>query len=144
MDDNQRDFERFYKGLETLEASLYPKTCNNCGKVFNTPESFLLDTVKVNNNGIKVAEEEDGSMIIEIFRNCTCGSTLLSNFGDRRDFSETGIQRRLKFNELLEFLQEKGVDLEQARSQLVSLANGDNVNIKIFSEANEQLVALKT
>ena len=123
---NSQEYEDFYKGLTALETSLYPKTCNNCGKVFATSKNFLLETQSVKNSGIKVFEEDDGTVIIEVFRNCICGSTLLSNFGDRRDLSEAGIARRKKFDELLEFLSEKGICYKQARNKLLSFIKGND------------------
>ncbi|MCK9987662.1 MAG: hypothetical protein AzoDbin1_04134, partial [Azoarcus sp.] len=42
----------------------------------------------------------DGQVIVELFRNCVCGSTLMDCFRDRRDTSEAGLRRRARFGEL--------------------------------------------
>lgn len=80
MNDQGLTFEAFYKSLKSKETTIYPKTCNNCGKIFNNSKDFFLKTKKLN-NGIKFSED-NGATVIEIFRNCSCGSTLLSNFFD--------------------------------------------------------------
>jgi hypothetical protein len=40
--------------------------------------------------GLKEGIDEDGASIVEVFRNCACGSTLLETFSDRRDQSPGG------------------------------------------------------
>jgi hypothetical protein len=53
---------------------------------------FLAATrqVRPDHTGLKEGIDEDGAAIVEVFRNCACGSTLLETFSDRRDQSPGG------------------------------------------------------
>ena len=123
------EFERHFQHLQSLESQYYPKVCNNCHRVYETPESFLLETCALHRNGIKSCEEEDGSVVIEVFRNCCCGSTLLGNFSNRRDMTDDGVERRKIFAELLGFLELQGVEKEKARQELRNLFSGKRVSL---------------
>jgi hypothetical protein len=133
-------YQHFFEGLKTLEASLYPKKCNCCGKIFHTPKEFLIDTQSITKNikysGLKMSYDDNGSTIIEAYRNCPCGSTLLSNFGDRRDMSEAGNKRRAQFEELLNFLTGQGLDRELARGELLTILRQSNGSISLSSNHN--------
>ncbi|MCG7870564.1 MAG: hypothetical protein N0C81_01335 [Candidatus Thiodiazotropha lotti] len=62
--------------------------------------------------------EEGDDPIVELYRNCSCGSTLMEFFSDRRDTSEIGLRRRHLFDELLAQLVEMGIASEEARNEL--------------------------
>ena len=120
-----------FKGLKALAKSSFPKKCRNCGRIFETAEVFLFETEAVgkSNSGLKEGEDDDGNKIIEIFRNCSCGSTLMDFFGDRRDMSEAGMERRERFKRLLAELCEKGLDYETARRELLKFMHGKRSEI---------------
>ena len=63
--------------------------------------------------------------LIELFRNCVCGSTLMDFFADRRDSSPSGLKRREVFGKMLSHLQTRGLDHETARLELLKLMRGD-------------------
>lgn len=116
-----------FHGLEELAQSAFPKQCANCGRRFETAEQFLKETEDLHQTktGIKQGEDDDGNKIVEVFRNCPCGSTLLELFNDRRDMSEAGIKRRKKFDELLTMLLEHDLEREVARAELIKLLRGE-------------------
>ncbi|MBU6953291.1 MULTISPECIES: oxidoreductase [unclassified Hahella] len=123
----EKEFYReLFKGLRAVAESAFPKRCNTCGRVYETAEQFLSETENIRNtrSGLKESEDDDGSMIVEVFRNCACGSTLMDVFNNRRDLSEAGLRRRKRFGDFLEFLVEQGIDRELARDELLKVARG--------------------
>lgn len=125
------EFDLFFSGLNALAASAFPKKCTCCGRVFENSEQFLRETEKIPTakSSLKAATEDDGSIIIEVFRNCPCGSTLMDEFSDRREMSEKGEKRRKKFQQMLDFLQGKGLAREVARPELLKLLRGEKSEV---------------
>lgn len=109
-----------FDDLVVLEHNSFPKKCETCGKVYDSPEDFTAQTEHINGkSGLKSTEGDEGETILELFRNCTCGSTLLDFFADRRDMSERGEHRRKSFDTVLNHLIEQGVEREVARTELI-------------------------
>ena len=83
------------KGLKPLPLK-FPRKCANCGRVYQTEAEFLEQTkgIKGGRSSLKEAEDDDGQVIVEVFRNCVCGSTMMDEFHSRRDNSPEGIKRR--------------------------------------------------
>ncbi len=123
----------FFEGLQALAASAFPKHCTCCGRVFATAAEFMRQTnsVRKNSSGLKQSFDDDSVAIVEAYRNCLCGSTLMDFFSDRRDISEAGFQRRELFDKLLPHLEGKGMRKAEARSHLLRLLRGrqDSVNM---------------
>lgn len=117
----------FLHGLRALAESAFPKQCPTCGLAFATAEEFLHATVQISNNrsGLKQSYDDDDRPIVELFRNCPCGSTLMDFFTDRRDQSEAGLRRRQRFGELVEFLEGQGVERNLARAELIKVLRGE-------------------
>ena len=109
MTQDETFYGHLFDGLRELAESSFPKKCASCGKVFESAKQFFLETQHINaaTTGLKQAQDDDGSQIVEAFRNCLCGSTLMEFFNDRRDISEAGNIRRKKFDYLLNLLQGK-------------------------------------
>lgn len=123
---NKETAEKLYKGLRALSELSFPKLCATCGKRYETVDEFVFQTEAIRkSSGLKEEEEEDGQIIVELFRNCICGSTLMDEFNNRRDFSSTGIGRREKFGEILERLTGSGISHETARNELLKVMRGD-------------------
>jgi hypothetical protein len=121
-----------YDGLQALANSAFPKKCNTCGRTFENTEEFVLETEKLrpSASGLKQSMDDDGSMIVELFRNCTCGSTLMDAFNDRRDLSSKGEKRRKRFAELQTFLvEEHNVDSGIARNELLKVMKGEHSEV---------------
>lgn len=117
-----------FKGLRALAESSFPKRCANCGRTFQTAEQFLSETrdISTSRSGLKEADDDKGNKIVEAFRNCPCGSSLMDFFSDRRDFSETGVRRRKEFGELLDFLEKQNVERSLARTELLKFMRGEH------------------
>lgn len=114
-----------FDGLRALSESTFPKNCTVCGKVYETVAEFVKDTEGLRrNSGLKSSLDDDDRSIVELFRNCACGSTLMSSFSDRRDISPAGLKRRVLFGQLLTMLTNKGVDAVRARSELLKFIQG--------------------
>lgn len=114
-------------GLKALAASAFPKRCANCGRIYPDEASYLHETLPVSaaSSGLKSSEDDDGSTIVELFRNCPCGSTLLDFFSDRRDDSAAGERRRARFGQLLTYLVESGLAPDEARRELRKVMRGE-------------------
>jgi len=119
------------EGLTILFGSSFPKTCANCGRVYQNAKQFLRKTEPLPrvHSGLKEAIEEDGTVIVEVFRNCICGSTLMDEFNNRRDFSERGGLRREKFARLVLQLVNQGLSQHVAREELIKLMKGNKSKI---------------
>jgi ribosomal protein S27AE len=139
MDDNESKSEdwvdTFYSDLQQLVDSTFPKTCSKCGKVYLNQREFLTETIPVKDinltdrSGLFSIDEDLGEATVGLFRNCTCGSTLMADFKDRRDHSKQGQERRNRFADLLNRLTEKGMSPADARHELLAVLNGSKSNL---------------
>jgi hypothetical protein len=125
MSDDSLD-QLIFNGLKALVEAAFPKHCRNYGRSFATAEEFLLQTQALRRDisGLKQSVDDDNVVIVEAYRNCLCGSTLMDLFSDRRDASGAGQHRRDLFNKLLPHLQEKGKTPQAARTYLLQLLRG--------------------
>ena len=116
----------FAASLRELAESAFPKNCRNCGRVYGTAQDFINEThpLRPDKSGLKQGYDEDETSIVELYRNCACGSTLMDFFSDRRDLSAAGERRRGHFEKLLPHLQQKGMDRNQARDYLLQILRG--------------------
>lgn len=120
----------WYSGLRPRGKSSFPKTCGNCGRVYETPDDFFTETgnIKFEDTGLRASSDEVGGVIVEAFRNCLCGSTLMDNFSNRRDTSPAGGERRARFDRMLNYLVEIGLNAETAYAELLKVARGGESN----------------
>lgn len=127
MGSDQDFFDEFFQGMRALAESSFPRKCANCGRTFATAEQFLSETRNITETrtGLKQAVDDDGSTIIEAFRNCPCGSTLMDFFSNRRDISEAGQRKRQSFTTLLDFLVANGLEHNVARTELLKVMHGE-------------------
>lgn len=130
-DKNQDFYDELFGGLKELAESSFPKKCANCGREYQNAEQFLRETESINNKitGLKASVDDDGIAIVEAFRNCPCGSTLMDFFSDRRDLSVAGLGRRKKFEEMMVFLTKNGLDKIVARNELLKVLRGERSEI---------------
>ncbi len=111
--------DSLFEHLTALENNSFPKKCETCGAVYKDVEDFTKKTEHIRGkSGFKSTEGDEGETILELFRNCVCGSTLLDFFSDRRDTSSNGEKRRESFNKVLEHLVKNGIEIEKARTEL--------------------------
>jgi hypothetical protein len=118
-------------GLKALAESSFPKRCANCGAVYQDVDDYVRRTAPVSTtrSGLKQSCDDDGHTIVELFRNCTCGSTLMDFFDNRRDRSEAGARRRQRFDELRDYLVSTGLDAGVVRTELLKLMRGESSTI---------------
>jgi hypothetical protein len=125
------DRQNFYSGLRELAESAFPKRCKNCGRVYASAAEFIAATqpVSTDKSGLKISHDDDGKVILELFRNCVCGSTLMDTFNDRRDLSESGARRRKRFAEIQAYVVRQGIAPETAREELRKVARGQTSEV---------------
>ncbi len=127
---NQTLINELYNGLQFMRASAFPKKCPSCGKVYETADDFVSQTKSLfGKSGLKQSIDDDDKSLVELFRNCVCGSTMMEEFRDRRDTSDLGLRRREKFGQLLELLKQSGVDANVGRQELLKVMRGENSEI---------------
>lgn len=127
----QENLDRYlFKDLKALSESSFPKKCSSCGKVYESSEQFVRKTADIaGRSGLKSSQNDGGDQIVELFRNCICGSTLMECFNDRRDPSKAGLKRRELFGRLMAMLEKKRVPADQARSELLKLIHGQQSQV---------------
>ncbi|TQV80022.1 oxidoreductase [Aliikangiella coralliicola] len=114
------DNNSLFDDLVALEKCSFPKKCATCGLVYLNVEDFVAKTEAINKKtGLKSSEGDEGETILELFRNCSCGSTLLDFFENRRDTSGRGKKRRKAFEKVLVHLVKNGMDRKLARQELL-------------------------
>lgn len=116
---NLKDFD----GLIALLDTAFPKTCRSCGYVYVSTEQFFSETRDMpgGRSSLKADYESEGQVLVEAFRNCRCGSTLMDEFACRRDTSAEGDRKRQVFDALLRLLQAEAGDPQTARRQILDL-----------------------
>lgn len=119
-----------FAGLTALAESSFPKRCNNCGRSYPDVASFIAQTRGIEgHSGLKAARGDAGESMVELYRNCVCGSTLLDFFNDRRDLTDEGATRRARFGELLLYLESRGISQHLARLELLKVLNGESSQV---------------
>lgn len=114
-----------FRGLKALSASSFPKRCTMCGQTYASVQEFIQKSESINGQtGLKKSQDDDDRDIVQLFRNCTCGSTLMDCFNDRRDTSRSGQKRRILFGQLMDMLTTKGLSAAVARKELIDLLRG--------------------
>ncbi len=116
--------EEFYRDLNTLVDTAFPKTCPMCRKVYQNSYDFLTQTTPVkdaklqDHSGLFSLEGAYNVAAIGVFRNCACGTTLMADFHDRRDGSQKGHERRERFSAMVQTLSGHGMNENQAKKEL--------------------------
>ena len=118
-------FDEFYRDLKAYYLDSFPKRCSTCGRIFATAERFIAETEAIRGgSGLKEGLDDLGQ-VVELFRNCPCGSTLMDIFADRRDDTEAGQARRRHFAELQALLVDQGLSSSEARRELRRFFQGE-------------------
>ena len=115
-----------FEGLKALAEAAFPKQCGGCGRTFDNAAQFLVETEALRQgvSGLKQSVDDDASTIVEVYRNCTCGSTLMDFFSNRRDSSEAGTHRRTLFEKVMTHLESKGMTRAEGRAYLLRTMQG--------------------
>ncbi len=123
--------ETFYHDLQTLVDTAFPKTCPKCGKVYIDKSAFLTETNPVRDlsledrSGLFSLENDRGAERVGLFRTCTCGTTLMADFQDRRDGTGAGQVQRGHFEKLMNMLIDKGMSARHSRQELLKVLHGN-------------------
>ncbi len=122
----EKDYE-LLKGLRALADTAFPRKCTYCGKVYENSEQFLMETngTASSNTGLVESIDDDENPIVEAYRNCSCGSTLMDFFGDRRSTSKEALKRRQQFGKMLDYLIDQGLEKDIARQELLKFIRGE-------------------
>jgi len=123
--------DAWFAGLKALSHDDFPKRCRNCGREFANEEDYFQQTqaIRPEASGLKGVVDPDDGPLVEVFRNCVCGSTLLVSCASRRDDTEAGHSRRRLFEELLGYLGRHGIERAQARTELLRVASGERSEV---------------
>ncbi len=122
--DNDID-KGLFRGLQEVSAGSFPKVCANCGRVYHDMAEFLANTVPAGTrSGLKAALDDDDRTVVELYRNCICGSTMMDFCQSRRDESAAGQRRREVFARTQAQLVARGMEPAVARAELLQLARG--------------------
>ena len=126
MDDPNRHLE-LYQGLKALSDASFPKKCASCGRQFGSLNAFIRETQSVSKgvSGLKRSLDGAKKSIVELYRNCPCGSTLMDCFDDRRDTTAWGTKHRALFGKLMRMLIVKGLASYRARRELHRILKGE-------------------
>lgn len=116
------------RGLKALVATSFPKICRCCGRRFKDVADYFAQTEAMPNGsaGLKQSQDDDGTIIVDLFRNCPCGSTLMDSFSNRRDATAVNAARRKRFGELLHYLVEQGLSADLARHEVQTILRGEH------------------
>ncbi|MGD8844034.1 MAG: hypothetical protein PVJ84_18740 [Desulfobacteraceae bacterium] len=116
-----------FKNLKALSDASFPKRCAMCGQEYASVKEYVEKTQDVSGqSGLKKGYDDDDKPIVELFRNCVCGSTLMDCFSDRRDVSDAGLKRRKLFGKLIDIMISKGVEAGLARQELLKVMQGEH------------------
>jgi hypothetical protein len=128
---NKSESAEIYKGLQALADSAFPRKCVSCGQLFETQEEFFTQTEKLwKSSGLKASTDDARNPVVELYRNCPCGSTLLELFSDRRDLTESGEERRTRFGRVMDILSSQfGLNRDEARFELLKIMRGQKSSI---------------
>jgi len=122
MDKEKQEELALFKGLVALSDSSFPKICASCDKIYESEQEFINETQRIRGlSGLKESEDDDGTPIVELFRNCHCGSTLLDFFQERRVYSN----KRDLFDDLVILLKKKGYEDSDAKNELRRVINDE-------------------
>jgi hypothetical protein len=122
------DFDpELIRGLRALAETTFPKRCRCCGRSFTDVADYVMQTEAMPNGrrSLKQSLDDDGKVIVDLFRNCPCGSTLMDSFGDRRDATTQGEARRQRFDELMKYLLAHEMPATTARLELLKVLRGE-------------------
>jgi phage FluMu protein Com len=121
--------EDLYSGLQALSKASFPKKCPTCNKIYETAEMYIKETeaLQTHNSGLSASYDPiDKQNIVELYRNCSCGSTLMDIFNDRRDLSPNGEKRRQIFQKTLDILIKSGLEKDEARQEILKIMKGES------------------
>lgn len=127
MQVKESEFADLYSDLKSMAETDFPKHCKTCGRVYPDMQAYVDHTehLRPGVSGLQQGLDEAYEPLVELYRNCACGSTLMNFFADRRDTSSAGLKRREQFQAVLEKLKRQGIEEEDAREALLRFMRGE-------------------
>ncbi len=114
------------RDLITIAKESFPKQCS-CGRSYANLDEFIAGTQSVEDGrGLFIDEDYASGSVVDLLRNCACGSTLMVAFETRRDHSPSGDKCRTIFGRLHEFFTGCGLDGKVVRNELLRTSQGEN------------------
>ena len=121
---------KLFDGLQAIANDQFPRSCQSCGRFYESPKQYIEDAEPPENtSGLQASKDDHGQPILQLFRNCPCGSTLLEFFKERRDLSPPGQRRRDRFGELMKVMTNTGMEFEDAQKELLKFLDGKESQI---------------
>lgn len=131
--------DEFYQGLKAYYRDSFPKYCKVCGRVYATLDDFLDETSSIRGSSGLNEGLDELEQVVEVFRNCRCGSTLMDVCSNRRDTTDAGLARRRHFDEMVGGLVASGLDQVAARLELKRyLRNEPNRVVQILAQSKRK------
>lgn len=129
MDKDTAEDTTFLAGFNEFWDSEFPKACSKCGRLYGDFSDFARNTLPAQgDSGLMEFLDDDRKASVGIFRNCTCGSTLMIRGSNRRDTTEVGENRRRIFDLMLNRLVNANVPREHARKRLFRILHSGQLN----------------
>ena len=117
--------DAIHNDLLTIAKESFPKQCA-CGRRYENLEAFISGTEEVRDGrGLFLDDDYAKGAVVDMVRNCACGSTLMVAFQSRRDLSAEGDSRRAIFGRLQHFFSLSGMDPQVARTELLKIGHGE-------------------
>ncbi len=107
-----------YQNLIELDEFSFPHRCS-CSKHYADLGQFLSETTPASNGTGLNELHWQNERRVGVWRNCTCGNTMLVLCANRRDTSHQGRANRDHFGRQLKVLQRLGLSLNEARARLL-------------------------
>lgn len=123
----ESEFADLYSDLRSMAETVFPKQCRTCGRIYPDMGAYVEQTehLRPGVSGLQQGLDEAYQPLVELYRNCACGSTLMNFFADRRDTSPAGLERRKRFAVVLEKLKRQGIAENDAREALLKFMRGE-------------------
>ena len=122
--------DELYGRLKAFDEEGFPKTCGTCGRVYESASAFIANTTAARaGSALKQSHDENGETVIELFRDCQCGSTLMSPFYSRRGSSDLASKCRHEFDQLIKHMTDSGHTHASAGEELRHVITGGYADI---------------
>lgn len=123
-------YNETYGQLKAFDTESFPKTCRNCGKVYDSAKAFIADTNPAKtDSALKQSYDEHGEVVVELFRDCQCGSTLMNPFYSRRGSGDLASKCRHEFDQLIKHMTANGHTHATAGEELRHVITGGYADI---------------
>lgn len=117
--------ENLLAKFRNLANEGFPHHCA-CGRSYKDLEDFLARTTSphASSSGMVASLVGEGAEVVDLFRNCACGSTIMVIIQERRNFSRRTRYHRHLMQATMDACESAGVSHEQARGELLACIRG--------------------